>query len=122
MQKQVFPSYELILDYENYLQEKKLLASRKIVFDYKDTKLGFTEKQIEVLKLIAKGFSNIKIAKKLKIRESAVKLLVYRLMKYLETILSESIDRYSLIIIAQELDLDQEITNHRCTVTNVDAL
>lgn len=104
--RQFGSSYPLVLDYENCLRERRLTANEKIIFDYKDTEIGFTQKQIEVLRLIAKGFSNIKIAKILRMKEAAIKLSVYRLMKYLEVTLEEKIDRYSLIIIAQELDLN----------------
>lgn len=91
--------------FEKYIKLKKLNLNQKILINYKGTRIGFTERQIKVLKLIAKGLSNIKIAEKLQAKESAIKLLVYRLMKYLEEMFYERVDRYYLIIIAQELNL-----------------
>ena len=93
-------------DYDNYLNERRLAAGQRILFYYDGVKIGLTQKQINVLKLVAKGFSNIKIAQCLSVKETAVKLLVYRLIKYLEEMLSESVDRFYLIVIAQQLDLD----------------
>ena len=101
-------SYQLMINCRNYVKQKNLSQADKIMFRYKDLKLSLTPNQAEVLKLIAKGFSNIKIAQKLSRKESTVKLLIYRLMKYLEEVLYEKVDRFYLIIIAQELRLDYE--------------
>ena len=98
-------SYELLLDFENYIAKRKKIINQKVKFDYNNIKLELTPKQINVLKLVAKGLSNAKIANELSIRAAAVKLLVYRTIKYLEDNLHEQIDRFSLIILAQKLDL-----------------
>ncbi len=98
---------EFKLDYDNYLNERKLATGQRILFNYNEVKIGLTQKQINVLKLVAKGFSNIKIAHCLYVKESAVKLLIYRLMKSLEEDLNESIDRFYLVVIAQQLGLDE---------------
>ena len=98
---------EFQLDYDNYLNERKLALGQRILFYYSGIKIGLTQKQINVLKLVAKGFSNIKIAHCLYVKESAVKLLIYRLMKSLEEDLNESIDRFYLVVIAQQLGLDE---------------
>ena len=101
--------YQMMLDYRNYLRQKKLnklSKKEKNICQYKELKLAFTPKQIEVLRLIAEGFSNAKIAQKLGTKENTVKLLIYRLMKSMEGHLHESIDRFSLIIIAQQLELE----------------
>ena len=92
-----------VFAYGGYVKRKKLFVNRRNVFNYKGVHLYFTQKQINVLRLIAKGFSNSKIAKSLGMRDSAVKLLVYRLMKYLEGVLYENVDRFYLVIIAQQL-------------------
>ena len=97
------------IEYQNYFSYRNTLANQKIVLSYKDSNLEFTQKQIEILKLIAKGFSNAKIANHLLKKEATVKLLVYRLMKYLENVLNEKVDRFYLVIIAQELILKQEL-------------
>ena len=97
---------EFQLDYDNYLNERRLAAGQRILFYYDGIKIGLTQKQINVLKLVAKGFSNIKIAQCLSVKETAVKLLIYRLMKYLEEALDESVDRFYLVVIAQQLELD----------------
>ena len=98
---------EFKLDYDNYLSEKRLMSGQRILFDYSGVKIGLTRKQIEVLKLVAKGFSNIKIAQCLSVKEAAVKLLIYRLMKYMEETLEETVDRFYLVVIAQQLGLDE---------------
>lgn len=98
--------YELKLEFENYLRQRKKFANKKLVFEYNETKITLTKKQIKVLFYIAQGYSNQKIAKELGTRETAVKLLIYRLMKYLESTLYEQIDRYYLIIVAQKLHLE----------------
>ena len=100
-------SYQLMLDYENYLKERKYFTNQKTIFHYKETKLALTPRQVEVLKLIAMGFSNVTIASILTTKEATIKLFVYRLMKYLEAVLYESIDRFYLVIIAQQLDLER---------------
>ena len=97
-------TFEFMLDYENYLRERRECLNKKLIFHYNNHKLALTHKQVEILKLVAKGFSNSRIAKTLSIKESNVKLLIYRLMKYLENTLFESVDRFHLVIIAQELD------------------
>ncbi len=98
---------EFKLDYDNYLNERKLAVGQKILFYYSGIKLGLTQKQINVLKLVAKGYSNMKIAQCMTVREDSIKLLIYRLMKYLEAVLEESVDRFYLVIIAQQLALDE---------------
>lgn len=101
---------QLMLKYKKYLNHIKLTNNQKAIFNYNGITVGLTPKQIEVLKLIAKGFSNGKIAKKLLTKEATVKLLIYRLMKYLERMLyEENIDRFNLVIIAQKLDLDSSL-------------
>lgn len=104
-------SYELLLDYKNYMKQKKLLTSRKQVFKFKGINVAFTQKQLQILKLVALGFSNARIAKKLQARESAVKLLLYRLIRSLESVLYEEVDRFYLIIIAQNLGLGNYAEN-----------
>lgn len=97
---------QLQIDLETYLKQKKLSTYNKILFDYNGIKIGFTKKQINILSYVAKGYSNSRIAKELALKEAAVKLLIYRLMKYLENNLYEPIDRFYLIIIAQKLNLE----------------
>lgn len=98
---------ELKLDYDNFLNERKLAAGQKILFYYEGIKIGLTQKQIDVLKLVAQGYSNMKIAQFLRVREDSIKLLIYRLMKYLEKVLEENVDRFYLVVIAQQLALDE---------------
>ena len=98
---------EFKIDYDNYLSEKRLTSNQRILFNYNECKIGLTPKQIKVLKLVAKGFSNLKIAQCLGAKESSVKILIYRLMKFLEKMLNESVDRFYLVIIAQQLGLDE---------------
>ncbi len=97
---------ELRIDYESCLNEKKFASGRRFSFDYDGCKIGFTAKQIKALKFVAKGYSNQKIAHCLGMKESSIKLLIYRIMKYLEKELSENVDRFYLVIIAQQLELD----------------
>lgn len=104
---QLSSPFELKLDYDTYLNEKKLASGQRILFDYGENKIALTQKQINVLKLVAKGFSNTKIAQYLSVKEQAVKLLIYRLMKYLEEVLYEKVDRFYLIVIAQQLGLEE---------------
>lgn len=104
-------SYELMLEYANYIKQRKLFTNKKFLFDYKGNKIPLTKKQISVLKLIGKGYSNIKIAKELLKKENSVKLFVYRLIIYFEKILNEQVDRFSIIIIAQDLKLEDFPTN-----------
>ena len=104
---QVIAPLELRLDYDNYLTERKLAVGQKILFYYNGIKIGLTQKQINVLKFVAKGYSNIKIAHCMAVRETSMKLLIYRLMKYLEEALEESVDRFYLVVIAQQLGLDE---------------
>lgn len=92
-------------DYEEYINQRKLLLYQKRIYEYKGIKLALTDKQANILKLVAKGFSNIKIAEVLDKKESTIKLSVYRIMKYLEVMLDENVDRFRLVIIAQELEL-----------------
>ena len=101
-------SYQLMLDYANYIKQRKLATNQKILFDYRGVKLAFTPKQLTVLNLVAKGFSNCKIAQLLLMKESTVKLLIYRLMKYMEAVLYDKIDRFYIVIIAQQLGLKDE--------------
>lgn len=98
--------FHRMLDYETYLKQRKLATNQKFILHYKNIQLALTKKQIEVLSLVAKGLSNMKIAKELNLKESTIKILIYRVVKYLEEILYERIDRYYLIIVAQGLDLD----------------
>ena len=100
----------IMLDYYNYLRKRRKATNQKRVLSYRNEKLSFTTKQIEVLSLVAKGFSNSKIAQKLSLKETTAKLLIYRLMKYIEACLCENVDRFSLIIFAQELNLDEKLS------------
>ena len=93
------------IDYENYLRSKTSITYQRKLINFKGHKIILTQKQVDILKLVAKGFSNARISREMKKRESAIKLSIYRTMKYLEIILDETIDRFYLIIIAQELDL-----------------
>ena len=104
---QVMAPLELRLDYDNYLTERKLAVGQKILFYYSGIKIGLTQKQINVLKLVSKGYSNMKIAQCMAVREDSIKLLIYRLMKYMEEVLEESVDRFYLVVIAQQLGLDE---------------
>ncbi|MBI3590552.1 MAG: response regulator transcription factor [Candidatus Melainabacteria bacterium] len=101
-------SDELMLDYENYLINRKLATNQKTVFIYDGARVLLTPRQIMVLELVASGFSNSKIARKLGVKVSAMKLLIYRLMRSLERALGENIDRFYLIIIAQRLGLNHD--------------
>lgn len=101
-------SYQLMINYHNYIKQKQLNFGDKIMFRYKDLRFSLTPNQAEVLRLVAKGFSNMKIAKKLSKKEVTIKLFIYRLMKYLGDVLYESVDRFHLVIIAQGLILDSE--------------
>lgn len=103
--------YQRVLEYENYIRQKKLATNQKIIFEYNDMYLGLTQKQINILKLVAKGLSNIKIAEELSLKDATVKLIIYRLTKYLERVLFERIDRFYLIIVAQKLQLDDQLRN-----------
>ena len=100
--------FELFLDYENYIEKRKKSVNQKVEFDYNNTKLELTPKQINVLKLVAQGFSNAKIASELSIKSAAVKLSIYRIIKYLEDNLHERIDRFNLIVLAQKLDFQEQ--------------
>ena len=97
---------DLKLDFETYLRKRKINTNKKLLVEYEGVKIALTQKQIEVLTYVAKGYSNIKIAKELTAKESTIKLLIYRLIKYLESVLYERIDRFYLIIIAQKFNLD----------------
>ena len=94
---------ELKIAYENTLKIKAFKSYQKCLFVYKGKKVALTEKQIKVLRLVSCGFSNSRIAKTLNIKEPTVKILIYRLIKYLEIALDENIDRFYVIIIAQEM-------------------
>ena len=107
--KRARSSHKLFFYYRNYIRDKKLIANHRIICTHGDLKLAFTQKQFTVLKLVALGFSNVKIAKRLGIKESTTKLLIYRIMKYLESVLYKRIDRFSLVIVAQELDFTSPI-------------
>ena len=98
--------YEKLLDYNNYVEQKKASKHHKVPVNYNSVQVRFTSRQIEILKLVAQGLSNTRIAKKLECKETAVKLIVYRIMKNLEDILYEDIDRYYLVILAQQFKLD----------------
>ena len=93
------------VEYESYLNSKKPFSYQKKLLGLNGYDVFLTQKQIDILKFVAKGFSNGRIAKELRKKESAIKLSIYRTMKYLEIILDKNVDRFSLIIIAQELDL-----------------
>ncbi len=100
--------YEKLLAYNTYVKKKKANKCNKLPADYNNIKLSLTSRQIQVLKLVALGLSNCRIAKRLNCTESAVKLVIHRSVKYLERVICEDIDRFSLIIIAQQiLFLDQ---------------
>ena len=92
-------------DFDPSLNSNKSIKYQRKIFYHKGNNITLTEKQINLLRLVAKGFSNIKIARELNKKESAIKLSIHRIMKYLEVILNENIDRFYLIIVAQELDL-----------------
>ena len=101
--------YEKLLDYNNYIEQKRASKHHKIPVDYNNVQVRLTSRQIKVLKLVAEGLSNTRIAKKLNCRETAVKLVIYRIMKNLEEILYEDIDRYYLVIIAQKFKFDIDL-------------
>ena len=88
---------------KNCIALRKLFYKNKTIFNYKGITIAFTPKQIKLLKLVSQGFSNTKVAQELQCSESSVRLTIYRLIKYLEVLLLKNIDRYSLIIFAQEL-------------------
>lgn len=71
--------------------------------------MAFTERQFYILNLVARGYSNSRVAKEISIKESAVKINVYRLMKKLEAILNENIDRFYLVILAQRLKIEYDL-------------
>lgn len=96
----------LMLEYESYIKTRDSIINQKFPISYSSYNFRFTPKQMKVLELIASGYSNGKIAKNLSMKESTLKLIIYRLMKYLESIRRESIDRFYLIIIAQEIVLE----------------
>jgi DNA-binding CsgD family transcriptional regulator len=98
-------SNSLVLDPREEDSEKviKLSINKRYLIKYRKADLLFTLKQMEVISLISKGFSNLKIAKQIGIRESTIKLMVYRLMRYLEDALGEKVDRFYLIILSQEV-------------------
>ena len=102
--KEICPSYEFMLDYENYLETKNITSKQKTVVFYNGIKLAFTARQFEILKFISMGYSNNKIAKRLNMKSAAMRLSVYRLMKYFEHKLCGNVDRFYLVIIAQELE------------------
>jgi len=81
----------------------KLSINKRYLIKYRQVDLLFTLKQMEVISLISKGFSNSKIAKQIETRESTIKLMIYRLMRYLEDALGENVDRFYLIILSQEI-------------------
>ena len=83
--------------------ERVLFINRKILYIYKGKYLAFTAKQIDILHLVSLGYSNAKIAKRLFMKESTVKLITYRIMRYIERSFKEKVDRFSLIVIAQKL-------------------
>lgn len=101
-------SIELLLDFESYIEKRKKSVNQKVSFDYNNRKLELTPKQINVLKLVAKGLSNTKIANELSVQSAAVKLSIYRIIKYLEYNLNERIDRFNLVILAQKLDYKEQ--------------
>ncbi len=95
---------------ERYFHEKSQdelcsYVSKKRTLSYNGTKVDFTKRQIAIMGFVARGYSNIKIAKELGVTESSIKLFVYRLMRKLEKRLSETVDRFYLIIIAQRIGL-----------------
>lgn len=95
--------FELLIDYDNYIKKKRFATNKKSLFKFKDEYVAVTRKQIEILNLIAKGFSNSKIAKELNKSDNSVKLSVYRLIEYFERTLNIKLDRYLIIIVAQNL-------------------
>lgn len=100
-------SYSRDLNYEDYLRLRKSATNQKSIVEYMNIGFSLTQKQIEVLKLVALGFSNVKIAQILDAKEATIKLLIYRLTKRLETILGEKVDRFYLVIIAQKLNFKE---------------
>ena len=84
----------------------KYLSNKKVLLAYKGTKLALTSKQIAVLSLVSKGYSNSKIANEFLIKPHTVKQTIHRLIKSLENTLYQHLDRFSLVIFAQELDLN----------------
>ena len=94
-----------MLELQQSIIKKALSPNRKIICSYKGVRIALTGKQIEVLKLVAKGFSNSRISQQLKTKEPTLKLQIYRLMKYLESNILENIDRFYLVVIAQQIEL-----------------
>lgn len=87
----------------------KKTIRHKICFVYNSTTLAFTQRQFYVLDLIAKGYSNSRIAIERSVREEAVKIFVHRLIKKLEESLHEKVDRFSLVILAQKLKAEYDL-------------
>ena len=108
--------YQRVLEYENYVRQRKLAVNQKMIFKYDDVKLALTRKQSIVLKLVALGLSNTRIAQELGLKDATVKLVIYRLMKYLQTVLFEPVDRFYLIIVAQKLESDNTSYNNEQTL------
>jgi len=100
---------EILHDYESYLKHKRLWANRKYLLKYRHFRIALTQRQIIVLKLVARGFANSKIAQLLRVNEPAVKLSVHRLIKYFERVLEEKIDRFMFTVIAQQVDFKGEL-------------
>ena len=88
--------------------ERVLFINRKILYIYKGKYLAFTAKQIDILHLVSLGYSNMKIARKLSMKEPTVKLITYRIMRYVERTFKEKVDRFSLIVIAQRLGVSNK--------------
>lgn len=81
----------------------KLIVNKREIFFFREMELSLTQKQLEVLKLIAQGHSNAKVAKIMQSKESAIKISIYRIMKYLEHKLNSKIDRFYLVVLAQKI-------------------
>ena len=109
--KPIDSGYQRTLEYTNYIKQRKFLTNQKVILKYDNLTLALTEKQAIVLGLVAEGLSNIKIAHELALKETAVKLIVYRLMKNLESTLFEKIDRFYLVIVAQKLKSENDFYN-----------
>ena len=87
-----------------HLFQSQKLTNKKFIYSYKcGVDIPLTSRQIILLSLISKGFSNIKIARILLKKETSIKLSIHRIIKYIEFFTCEKLDRYSIIIFAQEL-------------------
>ena len=67
-----------------------------------------TEREIDVLRLISRGYSNAEIGKELFISDTTVKTHVTRVLQKLEVR-----DRAQAIVLAYQCDLFEELTGER---------